>query len=71
MGKNADWFHITVRIRVLRQFVQGLENQDEQTGQDLLETLRRIKWHLWHVDVYRARHEIADLQFDAEGLETG
>lgn len=55
----------------IRQFVQGLENQDEQTGQDLLETLRRIKWHLWHVDVYRARHEIADLQFDAEGLETG
>ncbi|OBP72314.1 hypothetical protein BAE42_15975 [Mesorhizobium loti] len=36
-GRIADWFHITVRIRVLRQFVQGLENQDEQTGQDLLE----------------------------------
>lgn len=38
-----DWFHITMRITVLRQFAQGLENHDEQAGQDLLEALRRIK----------------------------
>jgi hypothetical protein len=66
-----DWFHITMRITVLRQFAQGLENYDEQAGQDLLETLRRIKWHLWHGNGYRARDEIADLLLDAEGLETG
>lgn len=48
----------------------GLENYDEQAGQDLLEALRRIKWHLWHGNVYRARDEIADLQFDAESLGT-
>lgn len=66
-----DWFHITMRITVLRQFAQGLENHDEQAGQGLLETLCRIKWHLWHGNVYRARDEIAGLQFDAEGLETG
>ncbi|OWK19018.1 hypothetical protein AJ88_47120 [Mesorhizobium amorphae CCBAU 01583] len=66
-----DWFNITMRITVLRQFVQGLENHDEQAGQDLLETLRRIKWHLRHRNVYRACDEIADQQFDAEGLETG
>lgn len=65
-----DWFHITMRITVLRQFAQGLENYDEQAGQDLLEGLRRIKWHLWHGNGYRARDEIADLQFDAERLET-
>ena len=64
------WFHITMRIMVLRQFAQGLENYDEQAGQDLLEGLRKIKWHLWHGNGYRARDEIADLQFDAEALET-
>lgn len=66
-----DWFHITMRITVLRQFAQGLENHDEQAGQDMLEALRRIKWYLWHGNSCRARDEIADLQFDAEGLETG
>lgn len=66
-----DWFHITMRITVLRQFAQGLENHDEQVGQDMLEALRRIKWHLWHGNSWRAREEIVDLQFDAEGLETG
>jgi len=65
-----DWFHITMRITVLRQFAQGLENYDERAGQDLLEGLRRIKWHLWYGNRCRARDEIADLQCDAEGLET-
>ncbi len=53
-----DWFHITMRITVLRQFAQGLENYDEQAGQDMLHGLRRIKWHLWHGNGYRARDEI-------------
>ena len=65
-----DWFHITMRITVLRQFAQGLQSRHEQAGQGLLETLRRIKWHLWHGNAWRAREEIADLQFDAEVLET-
>jgi hypothetical protein len=65
-----DWFHITMRITVLRQFAQGLENYDEQAGQDMLHGLRRIKWHLWHGNGYRARDEIADLQINTEGLET-
>lgn len=65
-----DWFHITMRITVLRQFALGVENYDEQAGQDLLKDLRKIKWYLWHGNGYRARDEIADLQFDAEALET-
>ena len=60
----------TLHITIPRQFAQGLENHDELAGRHLLEVLRRIKWHLWHGNVYRAHDEIADLQFDAEGLET-
>lgn len=63
-----DWFHITMRITVLRQFAQGLENHNEQAA--MLETLRKMKWYLWHGNSYRAREEIAGLQFDAEGTET-
>lgn len=36
----------------------------------MLHGLRRIKWHLWHGNGYRARDEIADLQINTEGLET-
>jgi hypothetical protein len=59
-----------MRITVLRQFAQGVENHDGNAGQDLLETLRRINWHLWHGNAYRAREETDNLQIDAEALKT-
>lgn len=58
-----------MRTTVLRQFAQGLENHDKQAGQAML-ALLRIKWHLWHANSFPARDGIADLQFDAEGIET-
>lgn len=67
---GLDW---SISPCASRSFASSLKgsNHDEQAGQDLLETLRRIKWHLWHGNGYRARDEITGLQFDAEGLETG
>jgi hypothetical protein len=65
-----DWFHITMRITVLRQFAQGLENHDEQAGLDMLDALKRIKWYLWHGNGYRVHGEISDLYCDAEAIET-
>ncbi len=65
-----DWFHITMRITVLRQFAQGLENHDAQAGLDMLDALKRIKWYLWHGNKHRAREEIGDLYCDAECVET-
>lgn len=34
---------ITIRITVLRQFAQGLENHDEEAGHGMLNALSRIK----------------------------
>lgn len=65
-----DWFHITMRITVLRQFTQGLENHDAQAGLDMLDALKRIKWYLWHGNRHRAQEEISDLYCDAECVET-
>ncbi len=65
-----DWFHITMRITVLRQFAQGLENHDAQAGLDMLDALKRIKWYLWHGNGYRVHDEISDLYCDAEAIET-
>jgi hypothetical protein len=65
-----DWFHITMRIRVLRQFAQGLVHHDKDNGVAALDELRRIKWFLWHGNTYRARETIDDLVLDLEALDS-
>jgi hypothetical protein len=65
-----DWFHITVRITVLRQFAQGLVHHDKEGGMAALDELRRIKWLLWHGNTYRARETIDDLLLDLEALDS-
>jgi hypothetical protein len=65
-----DWFHITMRITVLRQFAQGLVHHDKESGIEFLDGLRRIKWFLWHGNTYRARKTIDDLNLDLEALDS-
>ncbi|MER9217110.1 ISKra4 family transposase [Mesorhizobium sp. M0663] len=65
-----DWFHITMRLTVLRQFAQGLQHHDRRVGIEMLDALDRIKWYLWHGNGYRSRDEIDGLHLDAEALET-
>ena len=65
-----DWFHITMRITVLRQFAQGLVHHDKDGGMAALDELRRIKWFLWHGNTYRARETIDDLLLDLEALDS-
>jgi hypothetical protein len=64
-----DWFHVTMRITVLRQFTQGLRNDDEEAGNELLGMLSRIKCYLRHGNKHRAREEISGLFCDAESVE--
>lgn len=65
-----DWFHITMRITVLRQFAQGLVHHDKEARIAALDELRRIKWFLWHGNAYRAREAIDDPLLDLEALKT-
>ena len=43
-----DWFHITMRITVMRQYVRGLSHQNPDAGQAVDRRLRRIKGYLWN-----------------------
>ncbi len=65
-----DWFHITMRITVLRQFAQGLVHHDKDAGTEALDELRRIKWFLWHSNTYRTREAIDDLVLDLDALDS-
>src|SRR5712692_2626531 len=63
-----DWFHITMRLTVMGQMAKGLG------GDPAVETakeLERLKWFLWHGNVFRALQVIEDLEIDLDIEEAG
>src|SRR3954447_2884790 len=70
-----DWFHITMRLTVLSQYIRGLAGHNPVEALALQSRLDRIKWRLWHGDtdvaLSRARElaaEVAALTSDYPGL---
>ena len=73
-----DWFHITMRITVMKQMAKGLaketrpsaDSNDQPTAgpadKSIEKELQSLKWNLWHGNVDRALERIADLQWDLE-----
>jgi len=59
-----DWFHITMRITVLNQMAKGVPDQNK--GEELEKELERMKWFLWHGNVYKALQVLDDLTWDIE-----
>jgi hypothetical protein len=71
-----DWFHITMRLTVLSQYIKGLAHHNPVEALALHSRLERIKWRLWHGDtdvaLSRARElaaDIAALSSDYPGLQ--
>jgi len=65
-----DWFHVTMRLTVLLQYAKGVVKVDTEAGAKIQETIERLKWYLWHGNVCEALHEIQDLEWCAEDLES-
>lgn len=74
-----DWFHIAMRLTVMRQIAKGLGPRS-RLGEDdgdleVLKTARidknleRLKWYLWHGNVYQALKRIEFLEWDLEDWE--
>jgi len=64
-----DWFHITMRITVMRQMAKGLGVKGTELREFALKELERIKWFLWHGNVFRALEIVEDLVSDLEASE--
>jgi len=71
-----DWFHLTMRLTVLSQYIKGLAHHNPVEALALHSRLERIKWRLWHGDtdvaLSRARElaaDIAALSSDYPGLQ--
>jgi hypothetical protein len=55
-----DWFHITMRITVLGQYVKGLDTAPKKREQ-ALKILESAKHYLWHGNVVRAQEQMQGL----------
>lgn len=73
-----DWFHITMRLTVMRQMVKGMTAELKPDGKhpktaatlaDLEKHLDSLKWNLWHGNVLHALQRISDLDDDLDMLE--
>ena len=65
-----DWFHITMRITVMRQYVKGLSHHNPGEGQAADRLLRQIKGYLWNGNLRDGYRVIRDLVMDLECIET-
>ena len=64
-----DWFHLTKRITVLTQQAKGLRCAPEM-ALDVAAQLQRVRWFLWHGNVFRARQTVDDLTTDLTDTDT-
>jgi hypothetical protein len=67
-----DWFHVTMRLTVLQQTAKGLPEmaRDEEIDYPLrdpvVRELARLKWYLWHGNVYKALHVVQSIAMDLD-----
>jgi hypothetical protein len=68
-----DWFHVTMRLTVLKQIAKGLpekvgEGEDEyELRSRVLKDLESLKWYLWHGNVFQAVKKLQGLEMDLDG----
>ena len=64
MSPNAehilDWFHITMRITVMKQMVKGISKHEML--KEIEDDIESMKWHLWHGNVFRALQLLDDIE---------
>jgi hypothetical protein len=77
-----DWFHITMRITVMTNMAKSLQPPPPDRDLELsVETatkliteigndLERLKWFLWHGNVFRALQTVEDITADLEILNS-
>ena len=62
-----DWFHVTMRLTVLRQMTKGACPADPGWTEQRLRDLEQLKWLLWHGHARQAVDAAEELANDAWG----
>jgi hypothetical protein len=58
-----DWFHLTMQLTGLGQFLKGLTRVDAERAAELQEALEHTKWNLWHGKVKRALEWLWEIEW--------
>jgi hypothetical protein len=67
-----DWFHVAMRLTVLQQTAKGLpdttrdEEEDYPLRDPVVRDLERLKWYLWHGNVYKALQVVQSVEMDLD-----
>jgi hypothetical protein len=63
-----DWFHIAMRVEQLSQMARGFRGTYEclLAKESILKELERVKWFLWHGNVFRADETLTDRMFEVD-----
>jgi len=67
-----DWFHLAMRLTVLQQTAKGLpqtisvEDETYRLRDAVVQELERLKWFLWHGNVYRAFQVVESVEMDLD-----
>jgi hypothetical protein len=56
-----DWVHLTMRVTVLGQYLNGLLRLDRVVGEGIRKRLNRVQGLLWHGKVTKALARLGDL----------
>lgn len=67
-----DWFHLTMRLATMTQTAKGLpdmmgEEEVLPLRDEVVRQLERLKWFLWHGNVFQALKVLRVVEFDLEG----
>ena len=67
-----DWFHVSMRLTVLQQTAKGLpdktrdEEEDYLLREPVVQEVERLKWFLWHGNVYKALQVVQSVEMDLD-----
>ena len=51
-----------MRLTVLDQYAKGLVHCDQTLGEEIRDKIERLKWSLWHGNLYKAFYKIDDIE---------
>ena len=61
-GGNVVSLLDTRRLTVLDQYAKGLVHHDQELGEEMRHKIERLKWALWHGNLYKALAKIDDIE---------
>jgi virulence-associated protein VapD len=59
---NAAPLPDSMKLTVLDQYAKGLVPCDQVLGEKIRQQIERLKWSLWHGNLYKARDKIEDIE---------